>query len=185
MAILKRLWPYLLAVIVVFITVTAVYWYHTWQPWAAIHSGSASGHESEGFYAYWSGFGSVFPWELGIISGVLGLVYQHGRKANCHAHGCWRIGSYPAGDYRVCKKHHYEVHGTHPTIEHLKAHVEEVRNGRLGSDQGVDSSSGVSECAAVIVNVGGVPGHDQPADAAGDPEGPGSEGGSVHGGGPA
>jgi hypothetical protein len=63
----------------------------------------------------------------------------------------------------------------------LKAHVSEVHSGRPGSDQGVDSGSGVSEHTAGPVNVGGVPGYDQPANAAGDPEGPGSQGGSVPG----
>jgi hypothetical protein len=173
MGYVRRFWPLLLAVIVILGSAALVYWFHTWQSWAAYETGSRNTPGTPPNYNYWSGFGSVFPWSFGVITGILGLLYQHARKANCHTHGCWRVGSYPAGDYTVCKKHHREVHGTHPTIEHLKAHVEEVRNGRSCVDPGVDSGPGGGERPAGAEHVGGGAGHDQPADAAGDPEEPG------------
>lgn len=58
--------------------------------------------------------------------------------------------------------------------EELKLHVSEVHSGRPCSDTGVDSSAGSGERPAGTLYLGGVPGHDQPADAASDPEAAGS-----------
>lgn len=167
MAYLRAFAPLLVGLLTVVILALT---YHLWQPWVALHTGSQNNSSTPPNYNYWSGFGSVFPWSMGVFTGIWTSVYQKSRKENCHAHGCWRIGSYPVEDYRVCKKHHNEVKGTHPTIEYLK----EVHRGGSGNDQGVDSQSDLRQCATCIVNVGGVPGHNQPADAAGDSEGSGS-----------
>jgi hypothetical protein len=61
---------------------------------------------------------------MGILATLVVLAYQHVRKMNCHAHGCWKIGTLPVADggYKVCKKHHREITGSQPTVEHLKAH---------------------------------------------------------------
>jgi len=156
-----------IGILVCVAVVLLIVFYGDWQHWMAIHTGSATGQESNGYYAYWSGFGSVFPWSMGILAAILNNGYQAAKRNNCHTHKCWRIGSYPAGDYKVCKKHHAEVHGEHPTIEYLKKHVEEIRNGRSSSDPGSDSQSDHSEHVAVTIDIGGVPGPDHAANAAG------------------
>ncbi len=159
----------LLALAAVIATVSAIYFYHRYQPWLAAHTGTASGQESGSQYAYWSGFGSVFPWEVGVLAGFLTYVYQHTKKVNCHAHGCPRIGSFPVGEYRVCKKHHHEVTGTHPTIDLLK----EVHNGGPCSDPCVDSQPDRDERPPGAQHVGGVHGPGEPADAPDHPPAPG------------
>ena len=61
---------------------------------------------SGGWYLFWSGFGANFQ-ELAIVVGVLHYV----RKANCHQHGCWRVGRHPLKDQpavKLCRKHHPE-----------------------------------------------------------------------------
>lgn len=157
----------LTAGIAVILTVSAVYFYHVWQHWLAVRTGSLNTSGTPPNYNYWSGFGAVFPWEAGMLAAVWAWVYQHSKHANCHTHGCWRLGSYPVEDYKVCKKCHYKVKGTHPTIEHLR----EVHNGsRPGSDQGGASEPDSGQCAAVIVNVGGVREPGQSPDASGVPE---------------
>lgn len=118
MAGVKLLVPVLLVAVV---AIVLVVYYPSWQPWAAVHTGAAGGQEAGGAYAYWSGFGSVFPWSMGVLAGVFAFGYQHSKRANCHTHGCWRIGSYPVGNYKVCKRCHHLVKDTHPTIEHLKS----------------------------------------------------------------
>lgn len=96
--------------------------YAIWQHWIATHTGSYNTPGTPPGYNYWSAFGSVFPWSMGLIAAVLQHSYLIARKNNCHTHGCWRVGSLPVGDYRVCRKHHLEVTGKHPTISHLRAH---------------------------------------------------------------
>lgn len=52
------------------------------------------------WYGFWSGFGS----DLAYIGIIWALVKRH----NCHVRWCWRIGLYPAGEFRVCRRHHPE-----------------------------------------------------------------------------
>jgi hypothetical protein len=109
---MKRfLWFAGLMILVAFIAVTFQY-YHSYQPWLAIHTGSASGQESNGYYAYWSGFGSVFPWELGLFVTAWAWIITHYRLNNCHVEKCPWIGKYPVagGHYKVCRRHHPEAH---------------------------------------------------------------------------
>ncbi len=102
--------------------------------WLQVHTGTVN--ESGPYYGFWSGFGSDLG-EYAIISSILGGVYHAARKSNCHAHGCWRIGGYPAtGGYKVCKKHHHEVSGYHPTVAQMQ---KGVTGGQPSSDPGSDS----------------------------------------------
>lgn len=52
-------------------------------------------------YQLWSG---VIP-ALAVIAGVANWI----TRTNCHVHHCWRLGHYPAGQYRVCRKHHPDI----------------------------------------------------------------------------
>jgi hypothetical protein len=100
-----------LILLAVSITLIVVF-YHVYQPWVAVHTGTATGQESGGAYAYWSGFGSVFPWEFGALVTVLVWMITHYRLNNCHIERCPRIGRFSvAGDhFKVCRKHHPEAH---------------------------------------------------------------------------
>jgi uncharacterized membrane protein len=77
-----------------------------------------------------------------------------------------------------------ETHAMVQCLEHINAELNVLRqvmapgipnpaegtdNGRPGSDPSSDSSSGDGKRPASAEHVSGVPGHDQPADAAGDP----------------
>jgi hypothetical protein len=73
-------------------------------------------------YGWWSGFGSVFPWSLDTLVALWLIVWHHYRTNNCHVKKCPRLGHYPVGQYKVCKKHHAEATGDEVTMEHLKAH---------------------------------------------------------------
>lgn len=130
--------------------------YHDWQHWAALKTGSYNTPGTPPGYNYWSGFGSVFPWEVGFVVGIWTGVVQRSRRSNCHVHRCWRAGDYPVGSYRVCKKHHFEVQGAHPTVEHLQEHyqsVNGVNDGGPGSDPGGDSGAGSCQCVPGPIDV--------------------------------
>lgn len=108
------------------VSVALAYSYGSWQPWLAVHTGSASGQESGGAYAYWSGFGSVFPWGMGILATLLVLIYHNLVKHNCHAKGCVRIGRYHVAGtpYVTCRKHHPAIEDN-PTAQDIAlAHAE-------------------------------------------------------------
>jgi hypothetical protein len=73
--------------------------------WLIVHLSQETGTSSEASrsYAYWSGFGSVFPWSLGIVTGIF-LAYRH---HNCHVKGCPRLGKPVEGTpYLACPAHH-------------------------------------------------------------------------------
>ena len=106
--------------------------YRSWQSWAAYETGSRNTDGTPPNYNYWSGFGSVFPWGMGILVTLLAVFYHNLRKHNCHAKGCIRIGRYPVDGtpYTTCRKHH--PHVDNPTAEdialaHDKAAPPEVR----------------------------------------------------------
>lgn len=155
------IWPALTTLL----TAVLIVFYSGWQHWLAVHTGSLNTSGTPPNYNYWSGFGSVFPWSLGILAGLWTYVYQHTRVINCHTHGCWRLGSYPVGSYKVCKRCHKRVTGKHPTIEHLR---EVHRGSRPDSDTAGDSGAGDGERDTVSVSVSGSPGYSQPADLPGD-----------------
>lgn len=112
-------------------TAALVAYYRYWQSWASYETGSRNTAGTPPNYNYWSGFGSVFPWGMGILTGMWTRVYQNARSRNCHTHGCWRLGSYPVGDYTVCKRHHREVTGAKVDVAHLKVHHHLHRRKRL------------------------------------------------------
>jgi hypothetical protein len=120
----KTIW-YLSIIIAVCVIGAALQYYHSYQPWFAVHTGAATGQESSGYYAYWSGFGSVFPWEFGLFLTVGAWFATHYRLNNCHVEKCPWIGKYPVADghYKVCRKHHPEAHVRHKRVsfEHIQA----------------------------------------------------------------
>lgn len=81
----------------------------SWR-WVIVHLSQETGTSNEASrgYAYWSGFGSVFPWSLGILAG-LAAAYRH---HNCHVAGCLRLGKPVEGTpYLACPRHHPSHHG--------------------------------------------------------------------------
>ena len=80
-------------------------------------------------YGFWSGFGSVFPWSLGILGAVWGGLLMHWRHINCQAPGCPLIGHYPdSRGVKWCARHHPDHQGQeHITMEFLhRLHHEHV-----------------------------------------------------------
>jgi hypothetical protein len=70
----------------------------------------------------WSGFLSA-----GVISGGLFTsIIQHARGINCHAHGCWRIGTHPykkdGVTHKLCVHCHPVLKGHRHTREQFHAH---------------------------------------------------------------
>lgn len=103
----------------------AVVYYHTWQHWLSYATGSYNVPGTPHNYGFFSGSGSDIS-ELGILFTLCLLIYHAYRKGNCHTHGCWRIGSLPNGDYKVCRKCHAATTGVEK-IDHefLRAHHRE------------------------------------------------------------
>lgn len=120
-------------VIVGCVIVLLIAFYHDYQPWLSLTTGSRNNGSTPPNYNYWSGFGSVFPWSMGIIGAILTHTYISARARNCHVDRCWRIASHPVakGEFTTCKRHHRQITG-HPdklTVEHLRRHHEKVTNG--------------------------------------------------------
>jgi hypothetical protein len=69
------------------------------QHWLAIHTGTLN--ESEGYYGFWSGFGSDLG-EVALLGAIGGLWHKH----NCHTKGCWRIGRHVVTGTPWCNRHH-------------------------------------------------------------------------------
>ena len=119
----RPLWFLGIVILVVVVAVTVQY-YHAYQPWVAIHTGSLNNSSTPPNYNYWSGFGSVFPWELGLFASVGAFLITHYRLNNCHIEKCVRLGKYPAagGHYKVCRKHHPDSHvrNKRVTFEHVQ-----------------------------------------------------------------
>jgi hypothetical protein len=87
---------------------------HLWW-WIEVHTGTTN--EPGPYYGYWSGFGSVFPWSLGIIAAIIGAA----RSKNCHERHCWRLAHHTtANGHRLCKVHigkptaELTLHDIHP-----------------------------------------------------------------------
>jgi hypothetical protein len=112
-------------------------WESGLQGWLAVHTGTES--ESSHYYAWWSGFGSVFPWTLLGLGGVLAVLRNHWKSVRCHSRGCWRIGNYPAagGAFRLCGHHHPDWEGRSAPIAHiLAAHrIHHLGRGRAASGE--------------------------------------------------
>lgn len=70
----------------------------------------------------WAGFLSA-----GVISGsIFTNLYHQMRAHNCHAQGCWRIGTHPYEKdgvvHKLCRHCHPELKGKHHTREEFHAH---------------------------------------------------------------
>jgi hypothetical protein len=71
-------------------------------------------------YGFTSGIGPMILAAIGMTTIITGL-WHH---ANCHVDGCLRVGSHPAGDFKVCRKHHHEIRRTSEvTVASLRRHV--------------------------------------------------------------
>jgi hypothetical protein len=73
-----------------------------WQP-IIVHLSQETGTSDEASrgYAYWSGFGSVFPWSLAILGGIFGFYRAH----ECHNAKCHRPANHTtAKGHRLCKR---------------------------------------------------------------------------------
>ena len=83
--------------------------------WVIIHLSQETGTSSEGSraYAYWSGFGSVFPWSLGIAAAIV-ATWRH---KNCHARWCPLLG------HPIEGTHYLACHIHHPAHPHRKRAV--------------------------------------------------------------
>jgi hypothetical protein len=127
---MKRLIWSTVTILIVGGSVSAGAWYGSWQHWLAHQTGSLNTTGTPPNYNYWSGFGSVFPWSMGILATLMIGVYHGWRHKNCHTHGCWRIGSFPvAGGYRVCRKCHSSITGHEKmTVEKLTTLHREEQN---------------------------------------------------------
>lgn len=104
--------------------VVSIQFYHPLQHWGAYQTGSLNTPGTPPNYNYWSGFGSVFPWELGLFVSVGAYIATHYRLNNCHVDKCPRLARYPvaAGHFKVCRKHHPEAHvrTNRVTFEHVQ-----------------------------------------------------------------
>jgi hypothetical protein len=120
---MNRRWRRIVAIVATLLAAliaVAVTEYHTWQHWLAFATGSFNVSGVAHNYNFFSGSGSDIS-ELGIFSALAVILYHACRRGNCHMHGCWRIGGYPVGDFKVCRKHHAESTGVkHVDIERLK-----------------------------------------------------------------
>lgn len=52
-------------------------------------------------YQVWSGFVPA----MAVVYACVNWVH----RSNCHVHRCWRPGRFPAGQYKVCRKHHPDI----------------------------------------------------------------------------
>lgn len=74
-----------------------------WQP-VMVHLSQWTGtsESASRSYNYWSGFGSVWPWNLAILGGIIALVRHH----TCAHRPCWRIGRHVTADgHKLCHRH--------------------------------------------------------------------------------
>jgi hypothetical protein len=147
---LARRAAYLLAVAVGVLLV--IFWRHGpagdagLQHWLAVHTGTnycapgmgAGALRTCKAYGYWSGFGSVIPWSVGILGVVITAFLSWMHHVNCHATGCWRKGRFPVagGAYKICLRCHNQMHGRDDsapvTIGHIREHHERHEAAQAG-----------------------------------------------------
>lgn len=110
---IRKLWRYLVAIVL--IALALFLWQRVpVQHWLAIHTGTVN--ESDGYYGFWSGFGSDLG-EATLIVTVFGTAAAAYRHHNCHVKGCPWLGR-PVHDqdgnptpYICCPKHHPKHEG--------------------------------------------------------------------------
>lgn len=76
-----------------------------WWQTIIVHASQETGTSDSASraYDYWSGFGSVFPWSLAILGGIVAAYRHH----SCHVKGCPRLGKPVEGTpYAACPRHH-------------------------------------------------------------------------------
>lgn len=121
---MKNLLWFLSLVVFVAVLVVTVQYYPHWQHWMSYETGSLNTPGTPPNYNYWSGFGSVFPWEAGLFLAVAHGISVHYRMNNCHVDRCPWLGRYQVagGHYKVCRRHHPESHvrGKRVTFEHIQ-----------------------------------------------------------------
>jgi hypothetical protein len=127
------------AVIVLGLVALAFTWFYAWhgQHWLAVQTGTdycvnlppqyTTVCER---YGYWSGFGSVWPWSLLGLGGVVTAVWFFIRKHNCHEPGCLRVGRVTVDDKGTLSCFHHYPEGK-PRKGHIQrahdAHHETTR----------------------------------------------------------
>jgi hypothetical protein len=128
------------------IVVILFVWFYTLggQHWLAIQTGTdycvnlpPKYNEVCQRYGFWSGFGSVIPWSLLSLGGLLSIFIAQIRHINCHEKGCVWIGRYPiaGGEFKYCGKHHPDWKGKHPTREHIICRHEIHKAQHIGGGQ--------------------------------------------------
>lgn len=103
--------------------------------WLAVHTGSTA-TLSGPWYNFWSGFGSDIG-EVAILGGLVSMA----RKANCHAKGCWRIGTHEyekdGVTHKLCHHCHPALRGTQHNragfLNHYKMNAEGVHKEQNGN----------------------------------------------------
>jgi hypothetical protein len=105
----RTFWRTLYVLLVVGLVCLAVWW----RP-VIVHVSQWTGTSDEASrgYAYWSGFGSVFPWSLAILASIVGFYRIH---LECHSDKCFWPGSneydVDGVKYKLCRR-------CHPKIDH-------------------------------------------------------------------
>ncbi len=104
----------------------AIIFFHDYQHWLAIHTGTLN--EPGPYYGFWSGFGSDLG-EATLVATVFVGITAGIRKVNCHAKGCWRIGHHQleGTPYHLCSKHHPDVPTGGATHAEILAHGERAK----------------------------------------------------------
>lgn len=80
----------------------------SWWHWFLVHLSEQTGtsNSQSRAYNYWSGFGSVVPWSLGILAGVVTGIALHYHQHNCAHRPCRRLGRHTTLDgHKLCHKH--------------------------------------------------------------------------------
>jgi hypothetical protein len=121
---MKKLWISL--AVFVAVCVAAGFWWDAGhgQAWLAGWTGTDNCPAPVTYacvhYGFWSGFGSVIPWALFSMGGIITGAWVGIRKVNCHEKGCPRVGRYPdaGGAFHYCGKHHPGWEGKHPSPAH-------------------------------------------------------------------
>jgi hypothetical protein len=111
------------------------------QTWLAVHTGTdycpvlppGQALTACRSYGFWSAFGSVIPWALFSMGGILTGLAVGLRHLNCHEPGCPRIGRYPdaGGAFKYCGTHHPGWVGKHPSREH-RQHMHRLHMAAIG-----------------------------------------------------
>ena len=84
-----------------------MWWWHPFQHWLAVHTGSVNEPGVAPGNAFWGGAGSDLG-EITLLGGMIALYRKHA----CHTGWCLRFGHHDFTDaatgvsYRLCRKHH-------------------------------------------------------------------------------